>query len=869
MIGTTLGAYRIVEKLGEGGMGEVYRASDTRLKRDVAIKVLPSAFTEDPERLARFEREAQLLAQLNHPNIAAVHGLEEADGGRALVMELVEGPTLAERLESRPLSLHECLTFSLQIALALEEAHEKGIVHRDLKPQNIKASSDGKVKVLDFGLAKAMDPAGSISGPGAGSDLAKSPTMTMGATVQGMILGTAAYMAPEQAKGFPVDKRADIWAFGVVLYEMLAGGSLFGGDSVGDTLAAVIRAEIDLDRLPEETPPAIRRLVRRCLERNPKNRLHDIADARLVLEDVLAGHDDEPSAAGVTGSGGTRATLRTVLAAAGLLAVGLALGHLATRGAGSPAAESGVSFERLTFRLGHFINARFASDGETVFLSADWERNEREVFQVRPQAGELALGLPGAELLSVSRLGELAVLLPRFETGNAYVQSGTLAVVSASGGTPRKLADGVIGADWAPDGRSLAVLRVAEGKRRLEYPLGTLLYASSNLIYCIRVSPKGDGVAFFEYDDKGSVGVVVVDRSGQRKVWSAGWPNWWLLAWAPAGDEIWFGASPGGNASTLSAVDRRGNLRTLLAAPGALELHDVASDGGILAALVQATGQAFGGRVGSTSERNLSWLEDSRIADLSSDGTLVLLSVLSEREAGLFGVYLRSTDGSPPVRLGSGQARELSRDGKWALAIRDDALVALPTAEGTERVLATGFSALIEARWLPDGLHVLVVGTDPDGVTRAKLVGFEGGAPRTVVERLELRAAAAANTRLVSSVSPDGRFIAAAMATGEIAIVALDGGATRALPGSGPNDLPVRWSADGGRLFVLDPSGLPARVSTVDVASGRREVWREVVPVDRVGVSGVETVALTPDATAYVYSYRQFRSDLYLLKGLR
>ena len=345
---------------------------------------------------------------------------------------------------------------------------------------------------------------------------------------------------------------------------------------------------------------------------------------------------------------------------------------------------------------------------------------------MRPKAGELALGLKGAELLSVSRSGELAVLLPRFETGNAYTQSGTLAVVSASGGTPRKLADGVIGADWAPDGQSLAVLRVAEGQRRLEYPLGTLLYASPNEVYCIRVSPKGDEVAFFEYDDQGKIAVAVVDRSGGRKVWSGGWPNWWNLAWSPGGDEIWFGAAAGGNASTLSAVDRRGKLRTLLAAPGALELHDVARHGGILAAQVQATSQVFGGRVGGASERNLSWLEDSRVADLSSDGTLALLSVLSEREAGgLFGVYLRSMDGSPPVRLGSGKAKELSRDGKWALAIRGDALVALPTAEGEERVLATGFSSLIEARWLPDGLHVLVAGTDPDGSTRAKLVGFE------------------------------------------------------------------------------------------------------------------------------------------------
>jgi hypothetical protein len=864
MVGTTLGHYRITAALGAGGMGEVYRATDAKLGREVAIKVLPAELASDAERLARFEREAKLLASLNHPQIAHVYGFESTklENGvtvHFLAMELVEGEELAERLKRGAIPVDEALDIAKQIAEALEEAHEHGIVHRDLKPANVKLTPDGKVKVLDFGLAKAFtdDPTGSAP------DVSHSPTISAQGTRAGVIVGTAAYMSPEQARGKPVDKRADIWAFGVVLFEMLSGRQLFAGETTSDVLAGVLKTEIDYSALPAQTPPAIRRLMRECLERNPKNRLHDIADARLVLEDSLAGHGDE-SLAAAPGRGGKGSLLRTALAAAGALVIGLAVGHLVTKGAD----ESQVSFERLTFRPGHFANARFAPDGETVFLSADWERNEREVFQVRPKAGELALGLKGAELLSVSRSGELAVLLPRSETGNPYAQSGTLAVVSASGGTPRKLADGVIGADWAPGGQSLVVLRVAEGKWRIEYPLGTLLYASPNEIYCIRVSPKGDEVAFFDVDDKGKVAVAVVDRSGVRKVWSGGWPDWWLLAWSPDGDQIWFGASVGGNASNLYAVDRRGHLRTLLAAPGLLELHDAARSGSVLAARVQATNQVLGGRVGEVSERNLSWLEDSRVADLSSDGTLALLSVLSEREAG-FGVYLRSMDGSPPVRLGSGKAKELSRDGRWALAIRDDALVALPTAEGEERVLATGFSRLIEARWLPDGLHVLVAGTDPDGSTRAKLFGFDGGPARTVVERLELRTASAMNTRLLSPVSPDGRFVAAAMANGKIAVLSLDAGAARALPGSGPNDLPVQWSADGRRLFLLDPSGLPARVYAVEVASGRRELWRELVPVDRVGVSGVETVALTPDSTAYSYSYRQYRSVLYLLKGLR
>jgi Tol biopolymer transport system component len=343
MIGSRLGSYEITARIGEGGMGVVYKAKDSHLGREVALKVLPEGFTEDAERLARFEREAKLLASLNHPNIAQIYGLETSGGSPALVMELVEGPTLADRLAQGSLSMDESLSIARQIAEALEEAHEKGIIHRDLKPQNVKASTDGKVKVLDFGLAKAMDPAGAISGAGSASELAKSPTLTMGATARGMILGTAGYMAPEQAKALAVDKRADIWAFGVVLYEMLCGGALFTGETAGDTLAAVIRAEIDLDELPAETPFAIRQLLRRCLERSPKNRLHDIADARIVLDEVLAGKNDDVASRGAASLAPpvARRKLWPLLAAAvtaGILAGALLVG-VAMRGAagGRPA----------------------------------------------------------------------------------------------------------------------------------------------------------------------------------------------------------------------------------------------------------------------------------------------------------------------------------------------------------------------------------------------------------------------------------------------------------------------------------------------------------------------------------------------------
>src|SRR5438105_5564020 len=281
--GARLGSYEILAPLGAGGMGEVYRARDTRLGRDVAIKILPEIFINDRERLARFEREARMLAALNHSHIGAIYGLEDVGGVRSLVLELVEGETLAERLRRGPVPLQEGLAIAQQIADALESAHEKGIIHRDLKPANVKITPDGTVKVLDFGLAKAAVSEGS------GSDLAQMPTITVDATSEGMILGTAAYMSPEQACGKSVDKRTDIWAFGCVLYEMLAGCRTFSGGTLSETIAAIIERDPEWDHLPDTTPRPVRHLLRRCLEKDPKRRLRDIGDARIELDDALSG----------------------------------------------------------------------------------------------------------------------------------------------------------------------------------------------------------------------------------------------------------------------------------------------------------------------------------------------------------------------------------------------------------------------------------------------------------------------------------------------------------------------------------------------------------------------------------------------------
>jgi len=488
--GTRLGHYELVAAIGAGGMGEVFRARDTHLNRDVAIKVLPASLAGDVERLARFKREAQVLASLNHPNIAQIFGFDGAtlpDGSTAhfLAMELVEGEDLSERLKRGAIPVEEAIGIAKQIAAGLEEAHERGIIHRDLKPANVKVTRDGKVKVLDFGLAKALE--GDPSSSGAGSQLSHSPTMSRHMTEAGMIMGTAAYMSPEQARGKAVDKRADIWSFGVVLYEMLTGERLFAGETVSDVLASVLKGDLNLSALPQSAPPRFRNLIRDCLVRDPKLRLRDIGDARLVLDRALvAPSTREPARTARGGRFGA-----ALLVAIGISALGVGLGI----GRATVAPVPAPTFMPRTFVPQIIFNARFMPDGKTVILSSALTGNVPSLFELRPGSPvPRPFGPPRTHLLSVSKSGELAVLTEARFLGHRLVK-GTLARMTLDS-APRAISEDVREADWLPDGSDLAVIRDSGGRDQLEFPVGHVVHQSSGYLSDPRVSRDGARVAF-------------------------------------------------------------------------------------------------------------------------------------------------------------------------------------------------------------------------------------------------------------------------------------------------------------------------------------------------------------------------------------
>jgi dipeptidyl aminopeptidase/acylaminoacyl peptidase len=859
--GTRLGSYEVIAPLGSGGMGEVYRARDLKLGREVAIKVLPIIVAFSAERRARFEREARAIASLSHPNVLTIFDFGTHEGRTYAVMELLEGETLRERLRDGPLPLRKAVEYGVQMAEGLAAAHEKGIVHRDLKPENVIVTLDGRVKILDFGLARMS----SADEPGA-ADV----DTQVHRTDPGTVLGTAAYMAPEQVRGEPADHRADIFSLGCLLYEMLAGVRAFARDTPVETMSAILKAEPPpLDRTEAPVPPALERIVRRCLEKQPSERFQSARDLAFQLQNVLDDSRPARRALGAPLPAGRRLGPSVVVAVGALaLAAGLAAGYwagLAHRG--PPAAGREPSFARLTYGRGMIRSARFAPDGKTVIFGAAWDGQPTRLHLGRTESTESTpLALPDGEILSVAPTGELAVSIGHVYDG--WMGEGTLARAPMLGDSARPLLERVREADWTPDGTGLAIVRRVGGRERLEFPIDYVLYESTGYISHIRFSPGGDRIAFADHplfaDDVGYL--AVVDRAGRKQTltefWGGGLRS---LAWSPSGDEIYFTASRRGEDAALRAVDLSGRQRHVLGGPSHLLVFDIARDGRLLLGRETFLRTVEALTPIDEKPRDFSLAREGSIGKLlTADGRTLLLS---DQYSHNYTTYLRRVDEPGPVRLGEGEPYDLSPDGRLVLAVTPESpsrILLHPTGTGQSREVPNPDRLVIDAaRWLPDGRRIILVGQSATRRPRAYVMDVAGGLPRPFTpEQIE-------QVRWWAlPLAPDGSKVILRSPEGQVVAYRIEDGAAEPVPGLAEGDVPVQYAADGRSLFVGRFDTGTWHVRRVDLATGRSTAVREIRPPDVAGLR-ISLFTLTPDGRYYTHSYSRLLTDLYVVEGIR
>ena len=802
-------------------MGEVYRATDAVLHRDVALKILPTTLINDESRLLRFEQEARATAALHHPNIVTIHDFGTSDSIPYLVTELLEGESLADVLGRGSVPLRRSLAWAAQILRGVAAAHARGIVHRDLKPANIFILADGTLKILDFGLAKVAHAMGSPH---------DAPTTRL--SEDGMVFGTIGYMSPEQLRGESADVRSDIFSFGVVMYEMLTGRTPFARDTTAETISAILNDDPPrLDSPP--FPAALASTLVYCLEKNRDARFQSAYDLALHLEMIDVG-----------ASGPTVA--------------------ITTAAAGPP------KIAQITFRRGNVLQARFTPDGSIIYGAA-WNEEPLELFiSHRGMPEARALGINGS-IHAVSRNGELALSLGRCsEIG--FLSSGTLARVALAGGVPRPIAKDVHEADWSPDGRQLAVARRSERGFQIEYPIGHRIYESPWWISDMRVSPDGREIAFIEHPFGGdNFGAVrVVDLNGHAESLTDDLYIGWGLAWNPLNGEVWYSGVPqhgdeGRNVSVY-AVSRGQKPREVFTTLGGAFLHDIAPDGTLLVAHQTPRRYIVGHVGGEDIDHDLSWFDWSFPIRLSNDGKTMLFEEQGIAYGGNYTFYLRDTHGGPAVRLDEGRGRDLSSDGEHVLALsngKPERVMLVPTGAGSMREIPVrGVDHFLTARFLPGEKDLLIVGSSGDEEVRIWRVSAEGGDAQVL-------SGAVGGSWFYLAISPDGRHVVTINAS-QVPFICSTDGATpaRAVPGVESGDLPVHWPKDN-EILVCRRDSKKSDIYAIDLTTGARRFVRTMRPPDAAGVEGVFPILYASDGDSYVFGYKLLLTSLFVVSGLR
>ena len=899
--GMKLGPYEILAPLGVGGMGEVWKARDARLNRLVAIKVLPEHLATHPDALARFEREAKAVAALNHPNILGLFDIGQQGAMVYAVMELLEGENLRDRLLQGPLAPRKAIELAVQMAEGLAAAHEKGVIHRDLKPDNLWITKEGRLKILDFGLAKQVD----LPKHSSQSFL---PTQAVSAdqahhrTQDGMILGTLGYMSPEQVRGEDVDARGDIFSFGAVLFEMITGKKAFARATAADTMVAILKEDPPgFENSSRPIPAGLQRVLHHCLEKDPAHRFQDAQDLAFALENLASGSDSvAPFTAPFAPQ--NRRTSRKWAAVVAALIIGAGLAGWALRGGPQPP----PAFHRLTFVPGTIEAARFGPDGRTVYFSERVAGARPELFVLDPRSPEpKALGIQDALLLGVSSTNELAFLrTPRLISGFTY--RGLLTQAPGGGGAQRELQENIVEAVW--DGAGLPRLSLnSDSQLRLEFPAGKLLLvcsANTRTLSHLRLSRDGSRMALVDGDyAKAATEIVVYDREGRRHVLftkegDGSGATISGLAWGPGG-ELWVSELQG-DQTALWALSLKGDQRPLWRSQGALQLLDVAMDGRILLAQQHVRRGVLAKRIEEVLPRDLSILGSTQAEGLSADGRQMLLVESPVMDGGTAQdrAYLRPLEGGPALTLGRGFPKSISADGRWvfmdtgaqeakdldpawALAYQEAGLAPrdlgdpkargrfilfVPTGLGRPFALALpkGFESTGNiAHLLPDGQR-MVANLAVEGKEAWVLLDRRGGKPKIPThEGLGIAFAS------ISPLSPDGtKFIVGNSL--DWFIQPLAGGEAQPIHGMLPGERVVGWSADGGAVFVRpELSVLPVTITRLDLKSSVRSQILAFTPPDPAGHIQTRGVFMSPDARAFAFTYEKKLSELYLVEGLK